>query len=137
MRLTVMLCDHAEVADGKLFVNGGGWDQIAPNGGPTGVAMLVHVPWDKTNERRKIRGALIDHDGNPVRQHTPGGESDVGFELGFEVGRPVGVPPGSEVSVPFALNFPPMTLHPNQGYTWLFTLDSEELGRVSFRTRAG
>ncbi len=43
MRLTVMLCDHAEVADGKPFINGGAWDQIPPRRGPT---MLVHVPWD-------------------------------------------------------------------------------------------
>lgn len=137
VRLTVMLCDHVEVADGKLFVNGGGWDQIPPQGGPTGLAMLVHVPWDKTNERRTIQGALIDHDGKAVRQHGPGGENTIGFQLGFEVGRPVGVPPGSEVAVPFALNFPPMALQPHQGYTWLFTLDGDELGRVSFRTRAG
>ena len=132
-----MLCDHAEVADGKLFVNGGGWDQIPPHGGPTGLAMLVHVPWDETNERRTIRGVLIDQDGNPVHQYTPEGQNTVGFELGFEVGRPVGVPAGTEVSIPFALNFPPMALVARQGYTWLFTLDDEELGRTSFRTRAG
>lgn len=135
MRATMLLCDHAEVAEGKLFINGGGWDQIAPNGGPTGVAVVVHVPWDETNRPKTVRLALIDDDGHPVIQPTPDGQGAVQFEMGFEVGRPPGLPHGNEVPVPMALNFPPLSLAPSQGYAWLLTVNGEELARASFRTR--
>lgn len=131
----MLLCDHAEVADGKLFVNGGGWDQISANGGPTGIAVLVQVPWVNTNEQKKITVSLMDHDGRSVTGASPAGETPIKFEITFEVGRPPGVPHGSDVGVPFALNFPPLALTPAQSYYWLVEIDGEEVGRASFRTR--
>ncbi len=30
MRATMILADHAQVADGKLFISGGGWSSAPP-----------------------------------------------------------------------------------------------------------
>lgn len=131
----MLLCDHAEVADGKLFINGGGWDQIPPAGAPTGLAIIIHVPWDMTNMRRILSVSLVDQDGQPVAQPSPEGQRSVRFEVDFEVGRPPGMQRGGEVGLPLALNFPPLALLPGSGYVWLLEVDGVELGRASFRTR--
>lgn len=136
MRATVLLCDHAEVAEGKLFVNGGGWDLISPaSGTASGLAVLVHVPWGLTNLQKTLHVGLQDQDGKPVLQGPPGGERPLEIDVQFEVGRPPGTQPGSEVGVPFALNFPPLVLRPNHAYVWMVEIDGQEVGRASFRTR--
>jgi hypothetical protein len=135
MRVTVLLCDHAEVADGKLFINGGGWDQISPTGGaPTGLAIIIHVPWDMTNIPKILRVSLVDQDSRPVAQRSPEGERPVRVDVNFEVGRPPGMQHGGEVGVPVALNFSPLALLPGSGYVWLLELDDHEIGRATFRT---
>ena len=137
MRAVVMLCDHAEVADGKLFINGGGWEMISgETGSPTGLAVLIYVPWDQTNQKRKLHVSLVDQDGRPAMQHIGNAQGPIQVDIEFEVGRPPGLKPGSEVRIPFALNFPPMKLQPNSAYTWVLETDGEEVGRASFGTRA-
>ena len=135
MRATVLLCDHAEVADGKLFINGGGWDQIPPAGAPTGLAIIIHVPWDMANIPKVLSVSLVDQDGGPVAQPSPEGERPVRIDLNFEVGRPPGMQHGGEVGLPVALNFPPLALLPGSGYVWLLELDGDEIGHATFRTR--
>src|SRR6202012_4382160 len=51
MRVTMMLADHAQVADGKLFISGGGWSVCGPGPVACGVAVLFHIPWQHTNEK--------------------------------------------------------------------------------------
>ena len=43
MRVTMMLADHAQVADGKLFISGGGWSYSGPGHTPCAVAVIFHV----------------------------------------------------------------------------------------------
>ena len=56
MKATMMLADHAQIADGKLFVSGGGWTWITA-GSPFGIALLMEVPWDRLNEKHRRRAA--------------------------------------------------------------------------------
>ena len=66
MRVTLMLADSAQVADGKLFyILGGGWSITGPPA-PSAIALLVEVPWDQTNRRLEWRFELVDSDGYPV-----------------------------------------------------------------------
>jgi hypothetical protein len=106
MKVTMLLADAAQVADGKLYVLGGGWDVIGPQIGPTAIAMLMQVPWDQTNRRHRWRLELVDSDGEPVVVPTPmGGQEPITVGGEFEVGRPPGIPPGTPISVPSAINF--------------------------------
>lgn len=47
MKVTMMLADHAEVAEGKLFINGGGWTVTGPGPIPFGIALFIEVPTPK------------------------------------------------------------------------------------------
>ena len=66
MKVTMLLADYAQVADGKLTVVGGGWSLTGPEPSPFGIAILVHVPWDQANRRHTLRLELVDADGVPV-----------------------------------------------------------------------
>ena len=65
MRATLLLADHAEVAEGKLYINGGGWT-VTPQPMPFAIAMYVEVPWDQTNTKHSMLLELLDVDGHPV-----------------------------------------------------------------------
>lgn len=118
LRVTMMLCDHVQEAGGKLFISGGGWSQIAPQAGPTGLAILVSVPWTMANERISFTVALVQADGEPVHQVGPLGPQAVEISGEFEVGRPPGSVQGAPIEVPLALNFPPLALPVGTRLTW-------------------
>jgi hypothetical protein len=138
MNVTLLLCDHAEVADGKLFINGGGWDTTSSPTAPFSVAILLWVPWDRTNAALQFRLALFDEDGEPVRQQAPDG-TVVPVELAgdFEVGRPPGATQGAALPVPMSFNFGPMGLDAGRRFHWQVWLDGEtdEAWTYAFATR--
>ena len=65
MRATMMLADYAQIADGKLFISGGGWSTCGPGPTPCAVVAIFHVPWQETNEKVSFTLRLIDEDGRP------------------------------------------------------------------------
>jgi hypothetical protein len=51
MRVTMLLCDFAQVAEGKLNIIGAGWSQTNAQTSVSAVAIKVDVPWDLTNKK--------------------------------------------------------------------------------------
>jgi hypothetical protein len=139
MRVTMLLADAAHVADGKLYILGGGWSVTGPPG-PSAVAIYVEVPWDMTNRQLEWSLELVDSDGYPVLAGGPEGNGQpIGVKAAFEVGRPPGTPHGASIGFPLALNFPPLPLQPAKRYEWRFTIagESREDWRLAFTTRPG
>jgi hypothetical protein len=136
MRVTIMLADHAQVAEGKLFISGGGWSLTGPGPVTSGIALLFHIPWDRTNRKTSFVLRLVDSDGRAVTAASPLGEQPVQFGGQFEVGRPAGVAAGTEINVPIAVNTV-LQLTPGQRYTWILEVDGEahDDWQVSFATR--
>ena len=141
MKVTMLLADFAQVADGKLTVVGGGWSLTGPDPTPFGIAILVHVPWDQANRRHTLRLELVDADGRAV---TTPGENDgepapIVFldDIEFEVGRPAGIKPGTPLELPLAVNSGPLPLEPGGRYEWRLTIDGEgdEDWRLAFSVR--
>src|SRR4051794_19704342 len=95
MKVTLLLADHAQVAEGKLNLLGGGWNITGPDPTPFAIALLIDVPWDRTNEDHRFLLELVDQDGQPVLVETPEGEKPLVVEGGFEVGRPPGLKRGT------------------------------------------
>src|ERR1700750_1333206 len=133
MRVTMMLASHAQVADGKLFISGGGWSVCGPGPVACGVAVLFHIPWQHTNEKIAFTLKLLDEDGSAV---TPPGPREARPGAQFERGRPAGLAPGTEINVPVAFNTV-LQLSAGGRYTWVLEIDGQgdEEWRVLFRTR--
>lgn len=123
----LMLADSAQVADGKLFILGGGLTAIGPRPQPMGVAIRIEVPWDRANTSHRWRLELLDEDGQPVMVR----EQPLVVKGRFEAGRPAGLKPGTPLSVPLAINFPTIPLTPGRSYNWQLSID--EATRVDWR----
>jgi hypothetical protein len=129
VRATVMLADHAQVQNGKLFISGGGWSRIVHPGHPQAllplaIAIKIEVPWDQANRRHTWRLALFDADGQPVTLHTPAGDQPFFIQQDFEVGRPAGLEAGTPLDFPLALNVP-LPLAPAKRYVFRLSIDGE------------
>jgi hypothetical protein len=137
VRATLLLCDYAVVAEGKLFISGGGWSLTGPEPSPSAIAIKIDVPWDRTNEQIPFTLALVDEDEEPVTTLMPAGTVPIEVNGSFEVGRPPGVRPGSTIDTPLAMNFPPIPLTPDRRYVWKLKIGDEEKDewRLSFATR--
>lgn len=137
MKITMLLADAAQVAEGKLNVLGGGWCVTGPMPCPFALAGVIEVPWTETNRTHAFRFELIDLDGNPVVVNTPDGEQPVAVEGQFEVGRPPGIRPGAYQPMPFAFNHGPIPLTPGSHFEWRLSVDGyeQEDWRLAFSTR--
>jgi hypothetical protein len=133
----MLLCDAAQVAEGKLYVLGGGWSVIGPQPMPMGVALKVDVDWHEASREHHWELFLEDADGQPVMIDTPDGKAPVELRGEFSVQLPQGVPEGSPVDVPMAINVGPLPLVPGSRYNWRFVVDGESLpgANVAFATR--
>ena len=67
MKVNLLLADHADAVGGKLYINGGGWNVTGPQPVPSGVAMLIEVPWDQTNTKHQVLLELLDVAATPSR----------------------------------------------------------------------
>jgi len=137
VKATLLLADAAQVADGKLFVLGAGWQWTGPGPVSMAVAVLIEVPWDQTNVRHRWELDLVDADGAPVRVPTANGSEPVVARGEFEVGRPPGSVPGASLPVPVAVNFAGLSLPPAQRFSWLLRIDgaTSEGWQLDFNTR--
>jgi hypothetical protein len=134
----MILADFAQAAEGKLNIIGGGWSITGPAPSPSAIAMLIEVPWDRTNEMHHFRLELLDSDGDPViGAGTAGTEEPLVIEGQFEVGRPPGIKRGTPISFPTAINLPPQPLQPDGRYEWRLSINGEgdDNWRLVFSTR--
>ena len=135
VRVTMLLADSAQVADGKLYILGGGITAMGPRPQPLGVAIRIEVPWDRANVPHAWRLDLLDEDGHPLLVR----EKPLVVHGRFEAGRPAGLKPGTPLSVPLAINFPAIPVTPGKNYTWQLAIDdrTHEDWRQSFHVRLG
>jgi hypothetical protein len=137
MNTTMLLADSAQVADGKLYILGGGWSVTGPDPAPSAIAVKVGVDSHEFNVNHHWELFLEDADGRPVRFETPEGPQSIEVRGDFQTGAPEGAPEGTPVDVPIAVNFGPIPLQPGQRYTWRFMVNGQSHpgGTVSFTTR--
>jgi len=128
---TAMLADAATVAEGKLYVHGGGWDVINTRTVPSTHPMLslvfvIEFEWSETHVDRTLRVSLHDEDDQPL---------DVGAMGTLNVGHPPGAVHGAPILQPFALAFPTITFRRAGRYYFRVAVDETELARVRFGVR--
>lgn len=95
----LILADAAQVTSNKLYLIGGGWDQLTiakalPVQHQMAVAAAFRVSWNETNQKHDFEIGVRDVDGLEVAKLA--GQ--------FEVGRPPGIPPGQDQRTQIAVN---------------------------------
>ena len=99
---SVLIADYADVAGGKLYLVGGGWDTTTVQAIPAQVRMAVSVGvrigWEETNRPVPVRITVVDDDMHELAR----------LEAQVNVGRPPHLLPGStqlaQVAVNLAVN---------------------------------
>lgn len=137
MKATMLLCDAAQVAEGKLYILGGGWSIIGPAPAPTAIAIKIDVDWNEADDVHHWELYFTDADGQPVVVPGPNGPQPIEVRGEFRVGRSPAVPEGSPIDMPLAVNIGPLPLLPGSRYTWRLSIDGEtdEGWSRSFTTR--
>ena len=134
MKTTLLLADHAQAAEGKLYILGGGWSITNPTVIAMAIAIKIEVPWNEANTPHKLQLALVTEDGQPVKVNNQVCE----IQGDFEVGRPAGLLPGTPLDVTLAVNMANLHLSPSSRYTWRCVIDGkmDDAWEVSFSTRS-
>ena len=137
MKVTMLLADSVQAVGGKLYILGGGWSVTGPPA-QFGIAILIEIPWDQTNQKHPWKLELLESDGAAVLVQTPSGEQPLVFQGELEVGRPPGLKPGTPIAVPLAINLAPLALEPSSRYEWRLSIhgQTDENWRVTFSTRS-
>ncbi len=138
MKATIMLCDAVQVAAGKFFILGGGWSFIGPEPIPSALAVKIDIDWNEIESNHHWELFLSDEDGVPFTIPTPEGDQPVEVRGDFEAGRVEGAIPGSSISLPLAINIPPLPLEEGKRYVWRLVIDGEthEDWAVAFSVRS-
>ena len=141
MEINALLCDHAEAAEGKLFINGGAVNLLYVQPQPPHVisifvAAVVHVPYTATNQPHTVTVRLVDEDENAVSPWVPDGApapGSVEMITSFNVGRPAILPPGESQTVPLAFGLQGLPLSRLGSYTFVIEIDGSAEKRLSAR----
>jgi hypothetical protein len=119
---TLLLCDFAQVAEGKLYIAGGGWSYTNRLHGY--VAFLLRIPWDYV--QRSIVGSLTLVDDAGAEVENPSGSSGEPIRVAFDlkVAPNVKADRGVPLDAPMAIPLPSIDL-PEGRYKWVFVLNDE------------
>jgi hypothetical protein len=140
VKVTTLLCDHAQEVAGKLYVLGGGWSVYRGSPVTMALAIKIDVPWDEANRPHDVVARLVTEDGgDPVLPDPDGGGElaprRVEFQGRFEAGRPPGLVPGSDLDAPLAINIAGLPLAVGR-YEWQLTIDGDIADRIAFSVMA-
>jgi hypothetical protein len=122
----MMLADHSEAVNGKLYTNGGGWNVLRfpelPHDWGFHIALGIDVGWDETNRRHSLHLTIQDPDGVELNE---------GFSAEFETGRPPGMPAGQEQRLVMSIGTT-ATFTTAGPHAAVVQLNGEEMGRARF-----
>lgn len=147
LEVDAFLADSVVVAEGKLYVQGAGWDTLVAGTFPVkhprlGIGVLMRVPWTATNQMHKFSVRIVDQDENKIiLGDAPPGS---GIEDGkvreivgqFNLGRPPFLTIGDSQMVPIALNIDGLEFAEANTYSVVISVDDVDLRRLPIRVRS-
>jgi hypothetical protein len=143
IKVDAFLADSAETVQGKIYAMGIGWNNLFSQTFPLiyprmALAAIISIPYTATNSNHKYRVYLEDADARRISLQ-PGGEQGeenpkmLDFGTDFNVGRPPLLPPGDPQVVPVSLVFDQLFIETPGMYSWVITIDGQELTRLHMR----
>ena len=143
--MDAMLCDSAVAVDGKLYLQGAGWENLNTAALPfrvprIGIAMVLRVPYTQTNKNHSLSIKMIGEDsdkpiplGLPVPDGQGGMHAPAVVNAQFAVGRPPTLMRGESQAISLALNLDQMVFTEAGSYSFHFEIAGEEIKRLHFR----
>lgn len=143
--IDAMLCDSAVAAEGKLYLQGAGWENLNTPALPfavprIGVALVISVPYSRTNENFNLTLKMIGQDsdapiplGPPMQDDQGNTKQPVMIGAQFTVGRPATLARGDSQVVCMAMNLDQMVFTDAGLYSFLIAINDEEVKRLHFR----
>ncbi len=119
--LTLMLCDAANVVDGKLTISGGGWLLAPTSARSQTLAIVVQSPPQYSGRAITIRMALTNDFGDPTTLFTSEGVSPLSMENTFTL--PETMHDQVPITTPITVTLGHLDLAPDQIYHWAVTID--------------
>ena len=146
MNVDVMLCDFAQVHQGKLFISGAAIGILAtPSAEPPHpisayIAGMITVAWDQTDRPHHLGVAVDTADGERVHLATgapdgPHGRQPGAFVADFTVARSALMKPGDDSLIPFAFGIQAAVPHLG-AHVAMVEVNGIELARIRFRIAA-
>jgi len=128
-----LIADSAQVAEGKLYVLGGGWQRLTVQQVPVTrtveIATRIIVAWTETNRPLTFELQLVTEDGEALL--NPAATPSV------TVGRPVHLREGSDQTVPLVLEVSGVSLKQAGQYVFTLSYEGEEVARTAFEVVVG
>lgn len=122
----LILTDHSEVLNGKVYAMGGGWNMLhfpeLPVEHGFGIAFGLDVPWEENNMRHELGLEIEDPDGARLGDE---------FSFEFETGRPPGLVPGQDQRIVLSLEARLELATPGP-HAVVITVGGQEIGRSRF-----
>jgi uncharacterized protein DUF6941 len=127
----LLLADHAEAVNGKLYMTGGGWNVLRlpelPHEWAFHIALGIDIGWHETNATHELLVGIHDPDGIELGE---------GLTASFETGRPPGMPTGQEQRLVMSIGAS-ATFTAAGPHAAVVQVDGEELGRARFYLMEG
>jgi hypothetical protein len=122
----LLLADHSEAVNGKLYLNGGGWNVLRlpelPHEWSFHIGLGIDVAWHETNDPHELVVTIQDPDGIELGE---------GLTASFETGRPPGMPAGQEQRLVMSIGAT-ADFEASGPHAAVVMVDGEELGRARF-----
>lgn len=127
----IIMADSAEVVNGKLYLMGGGWDQLVinqqfPVQQLISIAISFSVGWEETNIQHPMEVRVEDMEGKQLAR----------VNGVIESGRPRGITPGQAQRVQLAFKLPLRFEKPDT-FSVTAYINDEMTARTNFRIKAG
>jgi hypothetical protein len=127
----LMLADHSEAVNGKLYMVGGGWNVLRlpelPHEWGFHIALGLDVAWSETNQPHNLQVGIHDPDGVELGE---------GLQADFETGRPPGMPAGQDQRLVMSIGTTATFSAPGP-HAAVVQVNGEELGRARFYLTEG
>jgi len=141
MDADVILCNHAETAENRLYLTGGGITMcfvgpMPPHVINVALGAVIHVPYQLTNQPHIFKFSLVDEYGAAVSPFHGDDSPElppVEVLVPFNVGRPPMISVGDEQAVALAANFINLPLAQPGLYKFAVEIDGTPIRWLPFR----
>lgn len=144
--IDAVLCDSAVAVEGKLYVQGGGWNMLGSPNFPfvqsrIGLGVVLAVPYTETNRNHNLEIELAHEDGGTVPLGPPQRVEGATDQMQtptkvtaiFNMGRPPIIERGDAQNMVFAVNFDQLRFESPGQYSFVLKVDGEMVERLTFR----